>query len=190
MNIQLKELYEHFLKYPAITADSRKIERNAIFFALKGESFDGNKFALQAIANGCSLAVVDDPKLEKEERCLFVKNVLTALQELAKHHRSQLKIPVIGITGSNGKTTTKELIYTVLSQKYNCLATQGNLKQPYRGSFKYSFHYAQNTKWPSLKWGQTILAKSSFFVGFPGQITASSPISGKPTWRDLEIMKG
>ncbi len=127
MNIQIKELYEHFLKYPAITTDSRKIKRNAIFFALKGESFDGNKFALQAIANGCSLAVVDDPKLKKEEHCLFVEDVLTALQELAKHHRSQLKIPVIGITGSNGKTTTKELIYTVLSQKYNCLATQGNL---------------------------------------------------------------
>jgi UDP-N-acetylmuramoyl-tripeptide--D-alanyl-D-alanine ligase len=127
MNSLIKKLYNEYLKFPVITTDSRDTPKNSIFFALKGDIFDGNKFALQSIKKGCSLAVVDDPELNEQSNCFFVPDVLETLQELAKHHRSQFKIPVIGITGTNGKTTTKELVTRVLSKKYNTIATQGNL---------------------------------------------------------------
>jgi UDP-N-acetylmuramoyl-tripeptide--D-alanyl-D-alanine ligase len=130
----IEKLYSVFLKHPIICTDTREIKPAAIFFALKGESFNGNKFAEQALNNGCSYAVIDEadhlPKGqadEKDKRYLLVDDVLSTLQQLAKHHRRQLNIPVIGITGSNGKTTTKELINAVLSKKYNVLATKGNL---------------------------------------------------------------
>lgn len=125
--MQIEKLYSEYLKHPIISTDSRNTPNGSIFFALKGDSFDGNKFALEAIEKGCSLAVIDDPKLKEKGNCFYVPNVLEALQELAKHHRSLLSIPVIGITGTNGKTTTKELINRVLSKKYNTLATKGNL---------------------------------------------------------------
>ena len=98
-----------------------------MFFALKGENFNGNKFAAKALEAGSEYAVVDEPEFAITERTLLVEDVLTALQDLARMHRDNLKIPVLGITGTNGKTTTKELIKTVLDKKYNVLATEGNL---------------------------------------------------------------
>jgi len=120
-------LYSYFLQYPAISTDTRNILPHSLFFALKGERFNGNRFAAQALEKGASYAVVDEPQADGDERYLYVDDVLTALQELARHHRRQLQIPVIGITGTNGKTTTKELIQAVLSQQFNTYATQGNL---------------------------------------------------------------
>lgn len=123
----IKELYKTFIKHPNVVTDTRKVIKNSIFFALKGDNFDGNKFAEQAINEGCNFAVIDNADYKKNDNFIVVEDVLTTLQKLAKHHREQLKIPVIGITGSNGKTTTKELIKSVLSEKYKCYATYGNL---------------------------------------------------------------
>lgn len=125
--LMIEDLYEHYLQASSVCTDNRKLTKDCIFFALKGPNFNANKFALDAINSGARLAVVDDPKLKDEENCFYVPDVLESLQELAKHHRKQLTIPVIGITGSNGKTTSKELIREVLATTYKVLATKGNL---------------------------------------------------------------
>ena len=124
-----EDLYKLFKQYPEITTDSRTCPEGSMFFALKGENFDGNLYAMQAIEKGCAIAVVDRADIipEGDKRFVLVEYVLTALQMLAAYHRKQTNIPVIQITGTNGKTTTKELIATVLSKKYNTLFTQGNL---------------------------------------------------------------
>jgi len=120
-------LLNWFERFPLISTDTRSIKENSIFFALKGSNFDGNKYALKALDLGAALAVVDDESLKEEKNCFYVKNVLTALQNLARDYRKCITIPVIGLTGSNGKTTTKELLASVLSEKYNVFATSGNL---------------------------------------------------------------
>ncbi|MDK2978268.1 MAG: UDP-N-acetylmuramoyl-tripeptide--D-alanyl-D-alanine ligase [Bacteroidales bacterium] len=123
----INELYKIYQKHPQITTDSRFAPKNGLFFALKGEHFDGNVFAQKAIENGCAYAIIDNPKFFKSKQFILVEDVLSTLQQLANYHRQQLKIPVIGITGTNGKTTTKELLASVLSMKYNVAYTQGNL---------------------------------------------------------------
>lgn len=123
----LEGIYELFCENPIITTDTRDCPEGSIFFALKGDNFDGNKFAHEALAKGCAHAVVDDPEVAGSDgRMLYVSNVLLMLQELAHHHREQMGIPVVQITGTNGKTTTKELTAAVLTKKYNVLFTQGN----------------------------------------------------------------
>lgn len=122
----IEKLYEIYLRHPKVVTDSRKVEPACLFFALKGERFNGNKFAAQAIENGAAYAVIDEAECQLDERYLLVEDVLTALQELATHHRRQFSIPVLAITGSNGKTTTKELINAVLSSAYPTYCTQGN----------------------------------------------------------------
>ncbi|TKC58133.1 UDP-N-acetylmuramoyl-tripeptide--D-alanyl-D-alanine ligase [Pedobacter hiemivivus] len=123
----INSLYQHFLQHSTICTDTRNITDGCLFFALKGDKFDANTFAAQAISQGAAYAIIDDENYQTDERCILVSDVLTALQDLAKHHRNQLNIPVIGLTGSNGKTTTKELINAVLAQKYTSFATKGNL---------------------------------------------------------------
>ena len=110
-----------------IATDNRKISSNNLFVALKGDNFNGNKFALSAIENGAKFAIIDEADYKIDERFILVEDSLTALQQLANYHRNQLNITIIGLTGSNGKTTTKELINAVLSQKFNTKATIGNL---------------------------------------------------------------
>ncbi len=127
MQSDLNFIYEYFLQSGKVTTDTRTIEPGSIFFALKGPSFDGNRFAFEALKKGSSLAVVDDEGLKDAEGCIWVPNALKALQSLARHHRNLIQIPVIGITGTNGKTTTKELVTSVLSKKYRVWSTQGNL---------------------------------------------------------------
>jgi len=122
-----QQLYELYIKHPVISTDTRKIAAGGLFFALKGDKFDANTFAKQAIDSGAAYAIIDNPAYKINDQCLLVADVLTALQDLARHHRKQLNIPVIGLTGTNGKTTTKELINAVLSQHFITLATQGNL---------------------------------------------------------------
>ncbi|MGF1639224.1 MAG: UDP-N-acetylmuramoyl-tripeptide--D-alanyl-D-alanine ligase [Cyclobacteriaceae bacterium] len=123
----IEKLYKIFLDSSGISTDTRTIKSGDIFFALKGPSFNANAFAKAALEKGAQLAVIDDPKFEQESQTLLVEDALQCLQDLARHHREQLKIPVIGLTGSNGKTTTKELIHKVLSEKYHTHATKGNL---------------------------------------------------------------
>lgn len=122
----IAHLHSLFLSSTGVCTDTRKLIKGNIYFALKGPSFDGNKFALQAMQNGAIAAVVDDSSI-KGENIYLVENVLTTLQHLATYHRQVLKTPVIGLTGSNGKTTTKELISRILGSTYNVLFTEGNL---------------------------------------------------------------
>jgi UDP-N-acetylmuramoyl-tripeptide--D-alanyl-D-alanine ligase len=123
----IEQLYQLYLQHPVISTDTRKIAPGSLFFALKGDKFDANTFAQKALEAGAAYSIIDNPEYATGEKFLLVDDVLTALQNLAAHHRSQLNIPVIGLTGTNGKTTTKELINAVLSQKFKTLATQGNL---------------------------------------------------------------
>ncbi len=124
MNVE--DIYEVYLKSRDVTTDSRKVKEGSLFFALKGDNFDGNSFAPQALEKGAALCIVDNPDVKSDERCVVVPDALKALQELARYHRSKLEIPVIGITGTNGKTTTKELVNAVLAKRYKTWATQGN----------------------------------------------------------------
>ncbi len=127
--VSLENLYTIFLQHPVVCTDTRQLSPGCIFFALKGEHFDGNRFAAKALEEGAAYAVVDDPATcpPGSGRFLLVEDVLASLQQLAAHHRRQFDIPVIAIGGSNGKTTTKELVAAVLSSHYPCHATKGNL---------------------------------------------------------------
>ena len=122
----LEELYSLFQAHSVITTDTRHCPEGSLFFALRGERFDGNAFAQQALQAGCAFAVVDDPAVGGDERLLHVPDVLTTLQQLAALHRRTLGTPIVQITGTNGKTTTKELTAAVLARKFDLLCTQGN----------------------------------------------------------------
>lgn len=124
----IETLYQHYTKAYKVSTDSRKIEPQAVFFALKGENFDANDFALQVAEEGkASLVVADRKDMTKHERIIIVEDSLKALQDLAAYHRSQSKAIILSITGTNGKTTTKELVSAVLAKKYNIIHTMGNL---------------------------------------------------------------
>jgi len=125
MNIEA--LYKIYKQYPSVQTDTRRLKASDIFFALKGNNFNGNQFAKQAIEQGASYAVIDEKEYEIAEKTILVDNVLDSLQQLAKYHRQQFNCPFIAITGSNGKTTTKELIHAVLSASYKTYTTEGNL---------------------------------------------------------------
>lgn len=125
MNIE--ELHKLFLQHPSVSTDTRSIVKGGIFFALKGENFNGNAFSSQALEKGAAYAVIDSPEYKLGKKTILVKDVLITLQELATFHRHYCKAKIIALTGSNGKTTTKTLINAVLSQKYNTIATHGNL---------------------------------------------------------------
>jgi UDP-N-acetylmuramoyl-tripeptide--D-alanyl-D-alanine ligase len=122
-----EELYAVYLRHPSVQTDTRKLKTGDIFFALKGDHFNGNAFAEQAIAAGAAYAVIDEAGFEIPGKTILVADVLTALQELAGYHRAKFTIPFLAITGSNGKTTTKELIHAVLSTEFNTYTTEGNL---------------------------------------------------------------
>ena len=123
----LEKLYALYLQYPAVSTDTRNLIPNSLFFALKGDRFNANAFSASALENGCVYAVVDDPNVVADERYILVDDVTKTLQDLATFHRKQLHIPVVGIAGSNGKTTSKELVNAVLSTQFKTHATQGNL---------------------------------------------------------------
>ena len=124
--MEIKQLYRLYQEHSYITTDSRDCPEGSIFLALKGDKFDGNRFAKQALEQGCAYAVVDDKTVAVDERYILVDDTLQTFKDLAREHRRQFQIPVIGITGTNGKTTTKELVAAVLQQKFNVLCTQGN----------------------------------------------------------------
>ena len=129
--MDIKELYKLYQQHPYITTDSRDCPEGSIFLALKGETFNGNQFALQALEKGCAYAIVDDPSICQQpmansQQLILVNDCLQTFKDLAREHRRQFDIPVVGITGTNGKTTTKELIRAVLAECYNVMATEGN----------------------------------------------------------------
>ena len=125
--MKIANLYRLYRQHFLVDTDTRNIRKNTLFFALKGENFNGNSFAEQALELGAAFAIVDEEAYQTKEAIILVDNVLKTLQALANYHRRQLNIPIIGLTGSNGKTTTKELLYVVLSKKHNTQATKGNL---------------------------------------------------------------
>jgi UDP-N-acetylmuramoyl-tripeptide--D-alanyl-D-alanine ligase len=125
--MQTEKLYEKFIETGKISTDTRQISEDSIFFALRGDKFNANEFATQALDKGARYVVVDEPAHANDPRCILVNDVLAALQDLARHHRKQLTIPIIGLTGSNGKTTSKELLNAVLGKKFHVYATKGNL---------------------------------------------------------------
>lgn len=125
--MEIANLYAIFREHPTVTTDSRNIPANSIFFALKGDNFNGNAFAHEAISKGAAYAVIDEPEFATNDKMILVKDVLLSLQQLAQHHRNQLGLPILAITGTNGKTTTKELITAVLSKKFKVNSTKGNL---------------------------------------------------------------
>ena len=120
--MEIKEIYKIYKANPQICTDTRNIKKGSIFFGLKGQNFNGNMFAEQAIDNGCSFAIIDQKQNTTNKKIIIVENVLKTLQDLAKYHRKKLLIPIIGITGTNGKTTSKELIHSVLKTQLNCYA--------------------------------------------------------------------
>ena len=124
--MKISDIYNIFNKHPNVTTDTRNIKENSIFFALKGNNFNGNKFAKKAIEDGCHYAIIDQAEFQLSNKYILVDSVLECLQNLASYHRDHLMIPIIGITGTNGKTTSKELIYSCLSTELNTLATDGN----------------------------------------------------------------
>ena len=123
----IEALYAIYRQFPSVQTDTRSLQKDDLFFALKGDHFNGNLFALQALEKGAAYAVIDQPVESTDPRLILVNDTLKTLQDLAAYHRSQLRIPVIAITGSNGKTTTKELLHAVLSQKFRTYTTKGNL---------------------------------------------------------------
>ena len=125
--MEIAKLYQLFRKHPAVTTDSRNIPDQSLFFALKGDNFNGNRFADEALTRGAAFAVIDEPEFATTDRMILVDDVLRCLQQLASYHRAQLKLPILAITGTNGKTTTKELLAAVLSKKFKIHFTQGNL---------------------------------------------------------------
>ena len=125
--MNIAELYEIYKQYPSVQTDTRKLKKNDLFFALKGPSYDANAFAETALGKGASYAIIDDPAYQHITNTIIVDDVLNTLQQLALQHRNQFTIPFIAITGSNGKTTTKELVHTVLSTRYKTYTTAGNL---------------------------------------------------------------
>ncbi|MFM7671533.1 MAG: UDP-N-acetylmuramoyl-tripeptide--D-alanyl-D-alanine ligase, partial [Bacteroidota bacterium] len=125
--MSIAELYQIYLQYPNIQTDTRSLQPGCLFFALKGDRFNGNAFSKQALEAGAAYAIIDEAAYSIENKTILVDDVLTTLQQLAAHHRNQLNIPVIGITGSNGKTTSKELVHAVLSTTYRTATTVGNL---------------------------------------------------------------
>ena len=125
--MNINELHSIFLDFNLISTDTRKIEKDCIFFALKGDNFNGNKFASEAISKGAKFAIIDEKEFNLNSDFILVDNVLSTLQELANYHRTYLGLKIIALTGSNGKTTTKELINSVLSKRYKTIATSGNL---------------------------------------------------------------
>ena len=178
--MNIATLHHYFLQSNGISTDTRKIFRDCLFFALKGENFNGNLFAQEALDKGAFKVVVDEEVFHKSNgETILVENVLLALQQLASFHRKYLALPIISLTGSNGKTTSKELINAVLSQKFNTVATEGNLNN-HIGVPLTLMKMNKQTEIGIVEMGANQLHSP---------ITATLQTSGRLIWRDLEALK-
>ena len=182
--MKISHIHSLFLKCKAVSIDTRKIEPNSMFVAIKGENFDANIFAKEALEKGASCVIIDNKDYYVDQRTILVEDSLTALQELAKFHRQYLKLPIIALTGSNGKTTTKELIHAVLSKKYNTKATVGNLNN-HIGVPLTLLSFDNETELGIVEMGANHKKRLNFCVSWPNRITGISPISAKPIWKVL-----
>ena len=189
--MDITELYKIFQQHPVVTTDSRDCPEGSIFFALKGESFDGNKFAAAALDKGCAYAVVDEAEyaVEGDPRFILTDNCLHTLQQLALHHRRTLGTKIIGITGTNGKTTTKELLAAVLGERYNVLFTQGNFNNDI-GVPKTLLRLTKDMRSLSWRWAQAIPATSRLLSTSWNPTVASSPTWDVLTFRASAPSKG
>jgi len=156
----ITNIYQKFNSCTGFTTDTRKIEQGQMFFCLKGANFNGNKFAAEALKKGAKYVVIDEEEYQSDERMILVDDVLKCMQNLANHHRKQFDIPIIGITGTNGKTTTKELVYAVLSRKYKTHATAGNFNN-HIGVPITLLSMPKDTEWAIIEMG----------ANHPGEIT-------------------
>ena len=182
------KLYDIFLKHPFICTDSRNCPPESIFFALKGDNFDANAFAAGALEKGCAYAVIDNPQYAVDERFIVVNDVLESLQELARFHREKLGTKIIGITGTNGKTTTKELIASVLMEKFNTHFTRGNFNN-HIGVPLTLLQLKPEHDIAVVEMGANHREKSKCSLKLLCPITASLPMWAKLTWRALALLK-
>ena len=183
----MSSLYELYLRHPRISTDSRRIEPDSVFFALRGASFDGNRFAADALEKGAAYAVVDDPSLpntrpDKADRLIVVDDALQTLQALAREHRRELGLPILAITGSNGKTTTKELVSRVLAEKYEVYATRGNLNN-HIGVPLTLLAMTRDVEFGIVEMGASACGEIALLCSIAEPTTASSPTSDEPTWK-------
>jgi UDP-N-acetylmuramoyl-tripeptide--D-alanyl-D-alanine ligase len=182
--MQIQDLYSIFLSHPSIQTDTRKLKPGDLFFALKGPNFNGNQFAQQALNSGAAYAIIDEPVDFTDERLIPSTNSLQTLQNLAKYHREQFNIPFIAITGSNGKTTTKELIHEVLSSTYITYTTKGNLNN-HIGVPLTILSVKEDAQMAVIEMGANHQKKSKVIAGIRFLLTASSPIAAKHTSKVL-----
>lgn len=176
--MDIKSIHNYFLQCKSVSIDTRKIEPDSLFVAIKGENFDANTFANEALEKGAKFVIIDNPSFFVDHRTLVVEDSLKTLQELAKFHREFLKIPIIALTGSNGKTTTKELIHVVLSKKYNTKATLGNLNN-HIGVPLTLLSFNKETEIGIVEMGANHQKKSNFYVKLQNRIMVILPILEK-----------
>lgn len=188
--MDIEELYSRFTECNGLTTDSRHCPEGSMFLALKGETFNGNAFAAQSLTQGCRYAVVDEPQYASPEnpRILLVENCLQTLQQLANYHRRKLGTRMVGVTGTNGKTTTKELIAAVLKEKFNVLYTQGNFNN-HIGVPLTLLRLKPNMRWLSLKWEPIIRVKSRRWFILLSLIAVSLPMWERRIWKDSALLK-
>ena len=186
--MEIAKLYAIFREYPIVTTDSRNIPANSIFFALKGDNFNGNTFAAEALSKGAAYAVIDEPEFATNERMILVEDVLLCLQELAQYHRNQLGLPILAITGTNGKTTTKELITAALSKKFRVDATKGNLNN-HIGVPLTLLSMTEQTEFGVVEMGANHPGEIKILCDIANPDLVSSRILGKRIWKVLVHLK-
>ncbi len=182
--MDIKDIHQLFLKCHSVSIDTRKIAEGCLFVAIKGDRFDANTFAVEALSKGASYVIIDNADYYRDDRTILVEDSLETLQELARFHRQYLNLPIIALTGSNGKTTTKELIQTVLSRKYRTKATIGNLNN-HIGVPLTLLSFDSSTEIGIVEMGANHQKEIEFYVRLPDRILAMLRILVKPIWKDL-----
>jgi UDP-N-acetylmuramyl pentapeptide synthase len=186
--LDTSSLYQLYRQYPSVRTDTRQLKPGDMYFALKGANFNGNQFALQALEKGAAYAIVDEPMAMPHPQIILVADVLSTLQALALYHRKQLGIPVIAITGSNGKTTTKELVHAVLSSHFRTYTTKGNLNN-HIGVPLTLLSIQPDAEIAVVEMGANHRKKSTAIAAILHLHMASSPIAAKHIWRALVELK-
>jgi UDP-N-acetylmuramoyl-tripeptide--D-alanyl-D-alanine ligase len=186
--MQVEKLYPIYKQHPSVQTDTRKLKAGDLFFALKGDNFNGNAFAKQALDAGAAYAVIDEAAWSIPGKTLLVTDVLTTLQQLAKYHRQQFSIPVLAITGSNGKTTTKELIHAVLSSSFKTYTTEGNLNN-HIGIPLTLLAIRKDAELAVIEMGANHLQEIASYCGYVLPTWIDHQLRQEPIWKDSEPWK-